>query len=245
MKWAYNRITEKQRQIYIRLYNAAESVNTGPIELHDINATTDDLYIAYWAFDYDNPQFLELGSGYSYGYTSSGDVKIVSRVTITYGRTPSQISQSEFDRIAQEVLNGAQTLSNDHDKLRYFHDWLVNNTVYLKSDSDYETEADGPLIYKTAICEGYSKAFMYFAQSAGIECVCAIGSAGGVDHMWNMVKLDGQWYHVDVTWDDPVRSDGKQVLRDNYFLLSDSEIARDHTIKNPFTLPAAPNSYVQ
>ena len=60
-----------------------------------------------------------------------------------------------------------------------------------------------------------------------------------------MVKLNGQWYHVDVTWDDPVRSDGTQTLRDDYFLISDSEIREDHVISSPFTLPSAPSGYVQ
>lgn len=243
VKWAYNHISDKEKQIYIRLFNAASSYSTGAVNIADLNATEDELYEAFWAFDYDNPQFLELGSGYSYSYSPMDVPRIMKTVTIAYNRTSSGVSQGKFDRIAQSVLANAQTQSSDYEKLKYVHDWIVNNTVYLNTGNYYDTEADGPLIYGNAICEGYSKAFMYFAQSMGFECVCAIGNAGGVDHMWNMVKLNGKWYHVDVTWDDPIRSDGKQVLRYDYFLKSDTEIKRDHVINSPFTLPKAPNSY--
>ena len=244
LKWAYNNITNKQKQIYSRLYLAVYD-DKSEFDISDLDVTSDDIYIAYWAFDYDNPQFLELGSGYKYSYTESQGIRSMISLNIIYGRTSGEVPQSEFDRIAQGVIANAQAKPNDYEKLKYVHDWIVNNTVYIKADTDYESEADGPVVYGKAICEGYSKAFMYFAQSMGYECVCVIGSAGGVDHMWNMVKIGGQWYHVDTTWDDPVMSDGSQTLRYNYFLLSDSAISQDHSFSTPFTQPSAPYSYIQ
>lgn len=217
----------------------------GYCDIADLGLTEDDVFAAYWAFDYDNPQFLELGSGYQYSYTESNGRRNIVGITIDYGRQSGSIPQSEFEQTAQNVLANARDLSSDYDKLKYIHDWIINNTVYIKADTAYESEADGPVVYGKAICEGYSKAFMYFAQSLGFECVCAIGSADGVDHMWNMVKMNGQWYHVDATWDDPVMSDGSNMLRYDYFMLSDSEIRRDHYIDSPFELPSAPYSYAQ
>lgn len=241
-KWSYSQLTSRQKKIYIKLYNAAKNFEEN-IDVSSTRVNYDDVYIAYWAFDYDNPQFLELGSGYRYSYIEEDGEKIVKSVMIDYGREPDEISQSEFESITREVLAEALTEPGDYEKLKYVHDWIVNNTVYIKDNADYETEADGPVIYGTAICEGYAKAFMYFAQSMGFDCTCVIGYAGSVPHMWNMVKLDGQWYHVDVTWDDPVRSDGKQVLRDTYFLISDEQIEADHTVDMPFAIPSAPESY--
>ena len=243
LKWAYNQLTEKQKQAYIRLYSSAYNVTEG-CDISDLGLTPKDIEVTYWAFDYDNPQFLELGSGCKYGYVEWRGKTTYVEINIDYGRTPGEVPQSEFDRITKNVLANAQTMSSDYEKLKYVHDWIVNNTVYLYANTDYESEADGPIVYGKAICEGYSKAFMYFAQSMGFECVCVRGYAN-VDHMWNMVKLYGQWYHVDVTWDDPVMSDGSQMLRHSYFLLSDSEIRRDHSINSPFALPSAPYSYVQ
>lgn len=243
-KWAYNQITENQRQAYKRLYSAAYNVAKG-CNISDLELTSYDIEVAYWAFDYDNPQFLELGSGCQYGYIDLQGKKSYVDIDIVYGRTSGEVPQSDFDRRTQSVLASAQAMPSDYEKLKYVHDWIVNNTVYVYSNTNYESEADGPVVYGRAICEGYSKAFMYFAQSMGFQCVCVRGVAGGVDHMWNMVKMNGQWYHVDVTWDDPVMSDGSQMLRHKYFLLSDSAIRLDHSINSPFTLPSAPYSYAQ
>ena len=81
------------------------------------------------------------------------------------------------------------------------------------------------------------------AQAMGYECVCIAGVSGGGPHMWNMVKVGGLWYHVDVTWDDPISSSGP-MLRYDYFLVSDSTILADHSISNPFAVPSAPNNYL-
>ena len=61
--------------------------------------------------------------------------------------------------------------------------------------------------------------------------------------MWNMVKVDGKWYHMDVTWDDPLTSDGRPMLRYDYFLISEAKIREDHTIDNDFKIPTAPSNY--
>ena len=211
-KWAYCHISEKQRRAYERLFECAKN-NENECDIADLNLTKDDIFAAFWAFDYDNPQFLELGSGYTFSYAQSDGLKKMKLIQIDYGRSPSQIRRSEFEETAREVLANAQSQSSDYEKLKYIHDWIVNNTVYSNTNALYESEADGPVVYGKALCEGYAKAFMYFAQSMGFECVCVAGASNGVDHMWNMVKLDGQWYHVDVTWDDPVMTDGSQTLR--------------------------------
>ena len=65
---------------------------------------------------------------------------------------------------------------------------------------------------------------------AGIRCIPVTGQAGGDSHIWNMVCLDGQWYHVDTTWDDPVGGDG--TIRHNYFNITDDDILLDHTIES-------------
>ena len=108
----------------------------------------------------------------------------------------------------------------------------------------YIREIDGSVIYGEALCEGYSKTFAYLCQSVGIPCVCVHGYGNGGDHMWNMVQLDGEWYHVDVTWDDPITTTGEQLCRYTYFLLSDEQIRVNHIIDNAFAIPFASRTYV-
>lgn len=226
---------------YARLFECAQ-VHGESADVSDLGINVSDIDKLYWAFDYDNAQFLALGSGYSYGYKPSNNN--ATSIKIKYGRSASEIAgiQSEFNATAQKVIADAKKAGSGYNQLKYVHDWIVNNTVYMSSGPLYKSEADGAVVYGKALCEGYSKAFMYFAQSLGYECVCISGYAGE-SHMWNMVKLDGNWYHVDVTWDDPVTASGENMLRYDYFMISDSTIGKDHKVDNIFAVPTAPRNY--
>lgn len=241
-KWGYNQLSTSQKAAYEKLFNAAKNYDA-QVDISDLKMKAADFEKVYWAFDYDNPQFLALGSGYSYYYyVSTGYLK---SVVIQYSRTYTQVAaiQPLFDLIAKNVVDTAKTQLTDYLKLKYIHDWIVNNTKYTLNGPVYKSEADGAVVYGAALCEGYSKAFMYMAQQLGFECICVVGRANGNAHMWNMVKMGGAWYHVDVTFDDPVASDGRNILTHDYFLVGTYEISKTHTIDNPVSIPSAPRSY--
>ena len=85
------------------------------------------------------------------------------------------------------------------------HDYLVENVSYVDTgDSSYN--AYSALINGIAVCSGYTECFKTFMDMLGIENGTVSGEAGNEQHIWNTVMLDGQWYHVDVTWDDPIGS---------------------------------------
>ncbi len=241
-KWYYNHISYKRKQVYARLYDCAKN-NAEECDVSDLDVSKQDVFDAYWAFDYENPQFLTLGSGYEITFLNSKVSNKVKSIKVNYGRTANETGQTEFEARAETVLEESRAQESDYDKLKYVHDWIVDNTVYTKSGAVYESEADGPIVYGQALCEGYSKAFMYFAQSLGFQCICAIGSGHLEDHMWNMVKIGSSWYNVDVTWDDPVNSDGTQELRHDYFLINDAQFRLDHRVEHPLVLPNAPDGY--
>lgn len=241
-KWYYNHISNKRKQIYRRLYESAKN-NTEEFDVSDLNVTKQDVYEAFWAFDYENPQFLTLGSGYEITLLNPDLSNNVKSIKISYGRTPADVPQTEFEARAEAVLEEARAQDSDYEKLKYVHDWIVDNTVYSKTGAVYESEADGPIVYGQALCEGYSKAFMYFAQSLGFPCICSVGTANLEDHMWNMVKVGGAWYNVDVTWDDPESADGTQTLQHDYFLINDAQLRLNHRVEHPIMLPNAPDGY--
>ena len=131
---------------------------------------------------------------------------------------------------------------SEYDRVKAFHDYLVNNTVYAET-GDRSHNAAGSLLDGRAVCEGYSNAFDLLCYLSGIECLCINGEGNGGGHAWNKVKIDGQWYNIDVTWDDPVST--RPVLRYDYFLVSDSALARDHAWTAYSFWPVAPVSYGQ
>jgi hypothetical protein len=151
---------------------------------------------------------------------------------------------SEIEDAAKEVMTGVNALADDYSKLKYIHDWMILN---IKTDSAnnpdiYPSTLYGAMVNKTALCEGMAKAFSYLCNLAGIENCIVVGMAK-LPHMWNMVKLSGNWYHVDVTYDHPdeeITAVHPGFISYQYFCVSDEVIANDHTLYiDTFTPPAA------
>lgn len=244
-KWGYNHLDSAQKTAYALLFNAVQDGEYGfefPDRLIKMKLDKSDVKKIYWAFDYDNAQFIELGNSYQYSYQNTLVTAMEATDIRNDGNDKEQLYDS-FTAAAQNVLNEALRQPEGYEQLLFIHDWIVNNTEYRRNGPDYISEADGAIVYGLALCEGYSKAFMYLAQALGYNCVCIVGRGNGESHMWNMVELDGKWYHVDVTWDDPTTSDGSNALRHDYFLVSDKTIDEDHYIENPFTRPKAKVDY--
>lgn len=129
-------------------------------------------------------------------------------------------------------------------KVLLIHDWLINNNRYDIDDMNNPLNhvGFGALVRGLCVCQGYAEAAQLLFQSAGVESQVIIGESNGESHAWNAVKVDGQWYTIDITWDDPLTPDGQQILRYDYFLLSDAEMNVDHRADPESTYPVCPSS---
>ncbi len=234
VKYAYNTLSSAEKRAYERLYEAV-AAHAKSADLSGLGISVSTLDRVYWAFDYDNAQFFWLGNGYSYSYYNTSSIISVNP---QYSRTAAQAAEIQplFDAAADEIIAKALEKDDVFDRLAVIHDEIILRTDYKSTGNSYISEADGPLVYGKALCEGYSKAFMYLAQSIGVNCMCVAGYAGE-SHLWNMVEVDGVWYQTDVTWDDPVGGNGQPYY--DYFCISDSKMFEDHKVKNPFTVPEA------
>lgn len=133
----------------------------------------------------------------------SGDTSSLSKTDLEIFETAKKV-------ISQEIKNNM----NDYEKELAIHDWITNwssfdYSVFSRSGNDFEDGSDTPygvLIEKKAMCHGYSSTFKLFMDMLDIECITVFGTpnSNGMEHSWNMVKLDGEWYCVDVAWDDPI-----------------------------------------
>lgn len=119
----------------------------------------------------------------------------------------------------------------EFEKALALHDWLINNADY----SSYRTffGAEGVLVYGEGVCQSYASAYGMLLDKVGISHYPVVSAE--MDHAWNLVQLDGEWYHVDVTWDDPVGGEERHL----YFGLTDELMGADHTWDNPDSLPDA------
>lgn len=133
---------------------------------------------------------------------------------------------------------------SDYQKIKTIHDYLVDTIEYettLQKNNIYNIY--GALVDKTCVCEGYAKAFQYFMNELGIDNAIVIGTGENSkkeieNHAWNYVKLNGKWYAVDTTWDDPVLVGGGQItskMKYQYFLKGSTTMNKNHTTSGQFT----------
>lgn len=156
---------------------------------------------------------------------------------------PAQTT-SETTNAIMRIYDISDRITNDsmseREKVKAVHDWLCINVAYdydnYLNDTIPRTSygIEGPIQYGKSVCQGYAEAFEAFMDTLGIECELISGTAtnssghtGG--HAWNKVKINGNWYWIDVTWDDPVPDRPGIVYRYDYFLISEEQMNRNHT----------------
>lgn len=143
----------------------------------------------------------------------------IIKVEIKHTYTEDEIKK--LNAKVDEIIN--KTITNEmstRDKIKAIHDYIINHTEYdtLKTkninDKTYHSNtAYGVLIEGYGICSGYSDAMKLFLDKLNIINY----KISNDQHIWNLVYLDGKWFHLDLTWDDPVSD--KNITRDNYFLI--------------------------
>ena len=161
----------------------------------------------------------------TYTYTrSSAKIDVNQQYLITAAQV------SSVDATVDDILarNNAHSLS-DFDKIKFVNDYIVQNTVYSTDTTNSPHSAYTVLAEGKAVCQGYALLAQKMLTKLGIESLYVVGEAGGVGHAWNLVKLNGAWYHMDTTWNDPTPDRGPNNVRYAYFLMSDHQLANDHT----------------
>lgn len=172
-----------------------------------------------------NPELFYVESYCTY-YIYGG---IITTLYPQYSAKYNASSQAKYkkalDNAYKEAIPDAAGMT-DLQKAMALHDYLVQHMVYDQSLKKYN--AYNALVEGTAVCQGYTMAYAALLKKAGISFdFCA---SAAMNHIWNYVKIDGKWYHVDVTWDDPlnVTWDNDLSLGTTYhrnFLLSDAKIS--------------------
>lgn len=208
------------------------------------------------AYTYDNPEIFYLSPNKMYLNieTTTRNSTTTYYVYIDNGNeanyltdefsSEAQVNQA-IARIEQVKNKLVQNRSgNTYQDIKMVHDYLVDNVSYDTSISKPNIyNVYGALVNGEAVCEGYARAFKYIMDEMGIPCTLVIGkgtnSEGTTEnHAWNYVQLNGSWYAIDTTWDDPVIIGGgtlSQSSKYKYFLKGSNEMSKDHTPSGQFT----------
>ena len=141
------------------------------------------------------------------------------------------------------VNENTEPSMSQKEKVKALHDYLVLNTKYDRAAEGKLSMsphfANQVIFEGYGVCDGYAEAFKILMNAAGIECKVMYGNTPYGLHAWNQVRIDGAWYNIDVTWDDP--DDGSKVNYD-YFCVSDATFLKDHTTDEICKAASCPNS---
>ena len=159
------------------------------------------------------------------------DIANSGKITV---KTKKVYSDDEIEFIKDYIktfidLNIKDEMSN-YDKIKLFHDYVINNTVYDKDKIQESYTAYSLITTGKSICGGYSDIMAIYLNMLGIQNYKITSD----NHVWNLVNLDGSWYHLDLTWDDPVASDGNQYLLHNFFLIKTKELLELDVVEHAF-----------
>lgn len=150
--------------------------------------------------------------------------KVTLKIEHIYSNNDIKLINAKVEKIEKEIWNSS--MSNE-DKIKEAHNYIINNSKYDKDRSDnnivkYKSDtAYGSLLEGYSLCGGYTDAMELFLEDMGIKSY----KISSENHVWNAVNLNNVWYHLDLTWDDPITTDGSDILEYNFFLITTSELS--------------------
>lgn len=159
--------------------------------------------------------------------------KVKIEVEKAYSESDIKLINEAIKNIEKEVFDDSLSTK---DQIKAVHDYIIDNSKYDSNRTDngvieYKSDlAYGPLIEGYGICGGYSDAMELFLEDMNIKSY----KISSESHVWNAVDLFDNWYHLDLTWDDPVTNTGVDLIEDKYFMISTSTLLEQEKSQHNF-----------
>ena len=257
----YQQLDEPAKKIYLSIENNIDNLKEGkdniplPASLNDDAKTNGKEYIAE---QFQNAWDAFISDKSEHFYLDSGKVCLVTKMTTKGSNTNYEFAIGKGDNenyfidafsskenveyaikkvnlVKNEILKDAT--GNNYEKMKYVHDWLIDNVQYDTTNSKNTSDIYGCLVNKKVVCEGYARAFKYLMDELNIPCILISGKAvdenGKVErHAWNYVYIKNNWYAIDTTWDDPIIIGNGKIdsgIRYKYFLKGSNTVEKNHT----------------
>ena len=201
----YDILTQDEQENCKAIYDGLMTMSSKITLPHRVTTTV--MANLYKKVIYSSPELFYVESSYGYSYTNVGATKYVVAVVPKYVMTASNVESARIyiETEIEKLTMLCDTSWTDIEKVLFYHDYLVLNFSYDKrlyiQGSDYVNyDIYNFLKDKTGVCMAYELLLMTILDEVGVENSYA--ENGG--HIWNVVKVNGNWYHVDATWDDPI-----------------------------------------
>lgn len=240
-EYYFNQIPSELNEIYRELYERLKNYEDSADLYASVSA--EDFWTAYYSVLADHPEFFWVGTSAQIKESALTRKVMGYEISTTVEKKNRDHLRASLEAAADECIAGISPEASDYEKIKYVYEYLINTTDY-DAESPNNQNIQSALLGHNSVCAGYSKAFQYILHRMGMFCTYITGkTTDGSDHGWNMVRIDGIYYHVDVTWGDPVfvnaeAEETSSVMNYNYLCCTDEEIYKTHIPDVEVLLPS-------
>ena len=195
----------------------------------------DEIEKVYDAIELDHPEifWLETYEARKKWFTDA-EVNTNKTIKLYFNTTKEEAIEikKRIEPNYQRIIDVAKELEDDYEKIKYVHDELINIGKYIKNDELYNHSMVSIFDTGETVCVGYSEGFKFIMDNLGIKAISSwdiTQEDENKNHEWNMVYLEGDWYNVDVTWDETQKEGGGDPYY--YFLIYDEYFYTDHKMQ--------------
>lgn len=237
----FEQLDSSEKTLYVECYQIL-AMQAQEILISTLDA--DILQRVYQCVINDHPEFFYL-NGYTYTqYTRNEEIQYITfSGRYTYDAKEVEKRQRLIDAEMENLIDGLLGY-DEYETVKRVYENLILSTDYSMDSPDNQNICS-VFLDKKSVCNGYAKAAQYLLNDLGIPCIIINGATNGEPHAWNIVEIDGAYYHMDTTWGDPSyysstdsEKEGAPNIDYSYLCVTDAEIGKNHTIDQEFTLPA-------
>ncbi len=248
-KYSYNHLNSDEQTLYSQMLNAVNSF-TGEV-IPTVSVTNEQAQRVAEYIHKDHPEIFWFRHGGTYYFDTA--TQIVNRIELTYCMTEAERNkrQEMINTAIQSFMASVTDNMSDYEAVLRIYESIIKlvdyDTIGLERQKNTTSAPDVPddlrsiygvFVNKKAVCAGYAKAMQYLLNLLGIECLYVVSDT----HAWNIVKLEGDYYHMDVTWgdsSDTKKEKSQDSISYDCFLITDEEVARleSHKTDGSISLP--------
>ena len=244
-KFYYSQLSEEKQQIYREIYQGVleyeAAITVHGTEPNYVNSIMEPIV-------YDFPELFWIdgaSSATSYDESLIKEGYTILKPVYLYTKEESEQREALIEQEKEAILSSIPENYGEYETIKYLYDYLVDRLEYAEGAPDNQNICSA-LIQNETVCAGYAKAMQYLLSEMDIYSIYVVGDVtdetGTDGHAWNIVKCNGNYYNVDVTWADPIQEEnGYAMEREriyDYLLCSDLELSDTHSAEMNYLYPS-------
>lgn len=244
-KYYYQQLSDKEKRVYKEIL---QGVRDDSMDIYLHTADGERALSLYEFVLNDFPELFWCTGDSEINYSNGGifqESYSELKPVYIYSGEERKLKMQEIENAVNVCIAGISADASEYERIKYVYEYIINTTEYNLEAPDNQN-IYSVLVNKQSVCAGYARANQYILEKLGIFCTYVTGTATSQQgesqpHAWNIVKCDGEYYHVDTTWGDPVFTEESTVpnpgINYDYLCCTDNEIFITHTKDTIISFP--------